>query len=378
MMNRLDTFDAIISGLERAGWPSRPGWKGGRAFPTSICHGGESRDKLHILRRDDGGFSAVCWTRGCSGPEFYARIRTAAGIPDAPGRGFRRSPAHAPTRPVGPETPKTAGNRGLGSDTAALARSLWATSQQIPASPGHPARRWLATRNLWRPELPLPTAVRWLPSEAHKPGPHTGAGSILAAIAPPHVWAEAWPEMPIPQAVQLIAVNANGQPAFDRPARKGGLQKRTLGTAGGGLVLLGNPVLADAWGPVRVAEGLADALALTSRFEGPAVALLGTAGFDSRDVAQWLANAEGCMIHSDADGPGQDAARRLRRAVQDAGGAARAVLPGVEGAKDAGAVGLPFAELADGWSDYAATLAEMHPWPRWEVARLASIQTGED
>ena len=34
-------------------------------------------------------------------------------------------------------------------------------------------------------------------------------------------------------------------------------------------------------------------------------------------------------------------------------------------------------ELADGWADYAATLAEMYPWPRWEVARLASIQTGE-
>ena len=55
----------------------------------------------------------------------------------------------------------------------------------------------------------------------------------------------------------------------------------------------------------------------------------------------------------------------------------RAVLPGVEEAKDAVAVGLRFAELADGWADYAATLAEMYPWPRWEVARLASIQTGE-
>ena len=39
----------------------------------------------------------------------------------------------------------------------------------------------------------------------------------------------------------------------------------------------------------------------------------------------------------------------------------RAVLPGVEEAKDAGAVGLRFAELADGWADYAATLAEMYP-----------------
>ena len=41
--------------------------------------------------------------------------------------------------------------------------------------------------------------------------------------------------------------------------------------------LLDNPVLADAYGPVRVAEGLADALA--SRFEGSAVALLGTSGY---------------------------------------------------------------------------------------------------
>ena len=43
--------------------------------------------------------------------------------------------------------------------------------------------------------------------------------------------------------------------------------------------LLGNPVLADAYGPVRVAEGLADALPLASRFERSAVALLGTSGY---------------------------------------------------------------------------------------------------
>ena len=51
----------------------------------------------------------------------------------------------------------------------------------------HPAWHWLNARNLWRPEFPLPSCLRWLPASAHWPGrgQHTGAGSIVALAALP-------------------------------------------------------------------------------------------------------------------------------------------------------------------------------------------------
>ena len=33
--------------------------------------------------------------------------------------------------------------------------------------------------------------------------------------APPAAWTVAWPELPIPQSVQIIAVDAEGKPALD-------------------------------------------------------------------------------------------------------------------------------------------------------------------
>ena len=86
-------------------------------------------------------------------------------------------------------------------------------------------RRWLANRRLWRPELPLPAVVRWAPAT----GQHTGAGSIVALPPPPVAWAAAWPELPTVAAVQLVHVDAQGQPALDRPAEAGGREKRAMG-----------------------------------------------------------------------------------------------------------------------------------------------------
>ena len=86
--------------------------------------------------------------------------------------------------------------------------------------------------------------------------------------------AEAWPGLPEPQAVELIAVDRDGTPALDRPANAGGLGKRTHGPKSGAVVVFGCPDLTLAMGPVRVGEGVADALALASRYPGPAVATL--------------------------------------------------------------------------------------------------------
>ena len=272
--------------------------------------------------------------------------------------------------------------RASGPDPDALrrtgwARSWWNASQTIPTSPEHPARRWLANRRLWRPELPLPAAVRWAPAT----GQHTGAGCIVALAAQPVAWAAAWPELPTVAAVQLVHVDVQGQPALDRPAEAGGREKRAMGMLQGAAVVLGNPLLPEASAPAHVAEGLADALALASRIEGAAVAALGTSGMMGQDqlLAQWLAGAaQGVRIHCDADEPkqgrppaGRRAAAVLMVAVNDAGGGALIVppAPGCKDYADECAQRPDFGPLPEGWDDYARTLRETTDWPRWEIAR---------
>ena len=147
----------------------------------------------------------------------------------------------------------------------AIAIRTWSRdSQFVPMDEAHPARRWLAHRHLWRAGFPLPGSLRWLPAEAHYQGrgKHTGAGSLVALVAPPDAWTAAWPDLPVPHAVQLIAVDAQGAPALDRPSEAGGLSKRSLSSTTGLVVVFGCPHLAEVLEPVRVAEGVADALAL--------------------------------------------------------------------------------------------------------------------
>ena len=245
--------------------------------------------------------------------------------------------------------------------------------------PEHPARIWLANRKLWRPELPLPGAVRWAPAT----GQHTGAGSIVALAASPVAWAAEWPELPELAAVHLVHVDAHGQPALDRPAEDGGQTKRTMGLAQGAAVILGNPQLPEARTFVHVAEGLADALALASRHDGPAAAVLGTSGMMDRPLAHWLAVAtQGVQVHCDADEPkqgrppaGRRAAAVLMLAIRDAGGQADIVTPAprFKDVADEAANGPEFGPLPAGWDDYARTLIETTNWPRWEIARVATI-----
>ena len=266
-----------------------------------------------------------------------------------------------------------------------LVQSRWAASEPIPANPDHPARRWLIGRKLWWPSLPLPPALRWLDAG----GPHTGSGSIIAQAASPSAWLDAWPQLPLPVAVQLVHVDADGRPALDRPAEKGGLPKRTFGRARGAVLIIGDPILRETLTPARVAEGLADTLALASRHEGPVICMFGTSGLKSPALAEWLAGApHGVLVHCDRDPPkdgrpppGRRAAAELRRAIRDVGGTAEIVAPAV-GFKDFGdeaAVGPDFAPLPGEWADYARALAEMHPdWPRAEIARISAIATAHD
>ena len=281
---------------------------------------------------------------------------------------------HLRNRPLPPPAPRQSATPSRPQSSNDYPARIWAETATIPNDAAHPARRWFAKRNLWRPEVEAPAPLRWLPASRTRPGPHTGAGSLVALLAKPAAWADAWPHLPAPQAVEIIAVDHDGLPALDRPASKNGLGKRTLGTKVGAVLILGNPLVAEAEASVRVAEGVADALTLAARFTGPAIASMGDAGMTAEGFPAWLAQAgAGMVIHADNDYAGQAAAGRLCGAVRIHGGTARAVLP--PQGKDAGVVAgdNPFTPLTQHWPGYADTLAEVNGWPRWEAQRQAAL-----
>ena len=331
--------------------------RGGWSFFCPLEHRKKNAPAA-IWVNDEGWISVHCFD--CRRND---ELREALVVPH-----LRNRPSPPPVAPYQPSPPPRRQQRND------LPARIWAETEAIPNDAGHPARRWLANRNLWRPEVEAPHSLHWLPAPRTRPGPHTGAGSLVAILTRPTAWAEAWPRLPDPQAIEIIAVDRDGYPALDRPQQDGGLDKRTLGAKVGVVLILGNPLLASVDTPVRVAEGVADAMALAARFSGPAVASMGDAGMNADGFAEWLARATaGVIIHADNDNAGQRAASRLCGAVRIHGGTARAVLP-PEG-KDAGVVSSlnPFTALTESWPSYADTLAEMNGWPRWEAQRQAAL-----
>lgn len=350
-------------------------------------HGGDNPTGLSLRAAQDAysktRIIAHCWTARCQDVlgygAFASEIEALTGIRlsepprSTPGAAFQSSSVKTGAQ-LHPSPEKARKTNPRAKTESSHAQRLWSAGSPVPPNdPDHPARRWLASRQLWRPGFPLPEMVRWLPAK----GKHTGAGSIMVMAAPCSSWVEAWPTPPTAQAVQLVALGLEGKPTLDRPEELGGLTKRTIGPSTGAVAIFGCPLAGHAQAPVRVAEGLADALVLAARFPGPAIATLGTAAFGSSALAGWLAEWPlGCVVHADADPDGQDAARKLRRAVLEREGICRAVLP--SSGKDAADVAreLELPPLSDAWLSYAQTLREMHEdWPRWEIARQSSILT---
>ena len=95
---------------------------------------------------------------------------------------------------------------------------------------GVTARRWLAARHLWRPDLQLPPSVRWLQAE----GPPS-VGGLLAAFAPPRQLE--------PSGVQLVTIDVDGRPAPDIDGPDG-LAMRSIGAMRGAVCVLGRAAAA--------------------------------------------------------------------------------------------------------------------------------------
>ncbi len=348
--------------------PGLRGVKQGRnsthwTFFCPLAH--RKKDPAAAIWIDDEGWISV----HCFDCQRNAELREAVVVPSLQGR-QQRDRLLEPSKPPAFQQPRSRANPSV---------AIWPRCSSIPLGE-HPARAWFASRNLWRPQVSAPAGLRWLPAERTVPGPHTGAGSMVALLAPPGAWAESWPDLPEATAVEIIAIDYDGKPALDRPKELGGLGKRTLGNKAGSVFLVGNPRLGEIDQPVRVTEGVADALALASRFPGLAVATMGDAGMKTRELASWLAGVEaGVIIHSDDDRPGRTAADRLRLAILALGGMARGVLPpqGKDPA-DAAASLAPFPTAVEGWPSFEDSLARKYKWPLWEAERQAAILLEEE
>ena len=327
---------------------------------------------------NNDGIAARCHSAGCSYADIAAAILDRYGTSINPKRYYNKL-ITVNTRVT--TASRTSGHGPKAQDLRPHALNLWHHSVPVPNSRDHPSRMWLASRHLWRPELPLPGSVRWIDAE-HLHREFQGAGAIIAMAAPPDAWTTSWPGLPDLSSVQLVYVDETGRPAIDR-----GLTKRTYAAVQDAVVVLGCPLLEQTTAPVDVAEGLADALALASRSPAPAVATLGTSGMSSTIIAEWLATSPVTQVWADRDQakegrapPGQRHGRELVRIINSAGGNATALhtlSPHKDPAAAAAAIG--FNNPGPAWPEYARTLAETTDWPRWEIARQAiAICTEEE
>ena len=110
------------------GNPGRTTW----AAASWISSG--TKSALTVRRPGPGCRNADWWTTSTSPPP--------------------KGPPLLLNQPRQPSRPNSLGQKFAKSDQRPLVRDLWTASDQIPPLPGHPARRWMAKRCLWRPELP--------------------------------------------------------------------------------------------------------------------------------------------------------------------------------------------------------------------------------
>ena len=359
--------EAIARRINPSARRSSSGW-----WPLpGICH--DRRDRPHLGVRDNSGrdgsnvVSVKCWV-GCDRDSIRRAIEGATGW-RIWGLGRDDSPARS-------RTETTRDRRRSRADPREYARKLWGATSRIERDESHPARRWITRRGLyWPSPIPLPHGIRWLPSGLFHPK-HQGAGAIVAAFAPPDHWEAAWPGTPIPTGVELVHLDSEGFPALDRPESERGLEKRSFGIRQGALCLLGEPGPDRGVGLILV-EGLADALALASRYPETVASVGGISGMQPDLLAAWLSRWSSVTLYADDDTDGIEGARRLRRGLVRHDLELRVYrLGGSHNDPADFAEDNPLDDVdLDLAREFAADL-EQEGLPRWEAARLAMMTVG--
>ena len=212
-------------------------------------------------------------------------------------------------------------------------------------------------------------------------GPNSlgAAGALIAPLAPLRDWKRAWPKIPLPWGFTFVFVSEDGAPATGLSQTGKLVNKKSWGARKDTVVCLGDPREPSVW---MVCEGLKDALALGSRFDGCAITTIGadigthlTIGSTIEQIAISRIPAQ---VYADRDiesMAGQRAGLKTIDAIRGFGGSAQLLLP-PEGFKDPGAWAgkVRFQDVDNAVVSYRETLMDIDPQlPEWEAARIASI-----
>lgn len=181
--------------------------------------------------------------------------------------------------------------------------TLWNNALPVPAEFEHPVRRW--SHGLLPSKMPMPHSVRF----------HARKRLVVCCVATFDRWIDAFPKIPAPQAVHVIAIGSLGEKRT--PERWNTVNKRTYGRVDGcGVFVIGKPDSSN----INICEGVNDALAIYEREPGAVIATLTTFSklTNHPSLIKHIA-ARNPVIFPDMDEAGKTATGNLTRALRRAG-----------------------------------------------------------
>ena len=185
-----------------------------------------------------------------------------------------------------------------------LGLQLWKESEPVPLSQSHPVRRWCEHRNLFPSHKELPPTIHY----------HQKNGYIIVAMSSLRDFINAYPDSPVPRQFHLIAIDRQGN---KRAAFKAGGDKRIFGQSNVTcVVLFGNPHADE----IAVAEGMADALSLTSDFQCVVASITTFSKIANDKTLVSHLSSKAVYLCGDNDTAGKQAEEKLAKAIGRGGG----------------------------------------------------------
>ena len=287
----------------------KPAGRGKWSGPCPLCGG---VDRFHVESRADGG--AITGCRGCIDglPQDSRRARFGELVRALwGGSGYSRTPERSTRRP---SLAKAA--RGATGPEQTAAAQLWASA--IP-DPG-PVHRYLAARGIWPSCEPMPGTVRWVPADVlivarafqGLPSANAIAGAMACALRLPGAGPTS-----VPVAVHVEALTDDGR--HTRPRFRKDRGPKT----GAAFIVRASDM--DGAGPIHVAEGEADVLAIAWWRRVEAWGAGGSSGVLPKLALPLLLTGREIIIEADGDTSGRAAAGKLEAALKACGAAVRVI-----------------------------------------------------
>ena len=289
----------------------RTAGRGKWAGPCPLCGG---VDRFHVETCADG--RAIVGCRGCIDglPQVFRHKRFGELVRAVWfGSCDSRVPDRLQPRPSSTRMARRVARLPAHPEQEPAAR-LWAAATPEPG----PVRRYLAERGAWPPWGSLPDTVRWLPVDEliamqafqGLPGRKAMAGAMICAFRLPGAH-----PVSAPAAVNVETLMGNGRRTQPRFRKDRGSKAH--------MAFMVWPGGANGTGPIHVAEGEVDALAISCWRGVEAWAAGGSRGLMPKLSKSLILAGRGVVIEADYGTAGEHAAVMLLEALGNAGVEAR-------------------------------------------------------